>query len=1158
MSIKHLFCDNWQFSKQPLGTEYSDSFTWNSIDVPHDWLIYDTKNLYETSTGWYRKVFNYTKGSDLVSLRFEGVYMDSAVYVNNSLAGEWKYGYSTFEFEITDLLKDGENLITVRVNYQSPNSRWYSGAGIYRNVWLKEMPVTHIVPDGIYITTTPESGRVTVSTEICRPLNAQCDFGIKHTIRDKYGNVAAEHIAPATALDNTAIPNPIRREKYAYAATLQNLTVQNPQLWDITSPTLYTLETQLIQNGKVIEEETTKFGFRTVEFTADKGFFLNGNHVKLHGSCEHHDLGALGAAQNKAAIRRRLTQLREMGINAIRTSHNMPSAELMELADEMGFLILSEGFDMWERPKTEYDYARFFKDWAERDIASWVRRDRNHPSIIAWSLGNEIYDMHADHHGQEITSRLASWVRQHDPRKNGYITAGSNYLQWENAQKCADILKLAGYNYGEHLYGEHHKAHPDWMIYGSETASVVQSRGIYHFPLSRPVLADDDEQCSALGNSTTGWAAPNTEGCIIPDRDAEYCAGQFIWSGFDYIGESTPYSTKNSYFGQIDTAGFRKDSSYIFQSEWTDYKTDPIIHIFPYWDFSEGQEIDVRVTTNAPYAELFLNGKSLGRQHIDHAHGKTLTADYLIPYKEGELVAIGYDESGEEITRTSRRSFSEVTGLSLSLDKKSLMADGRDLVFLEISAHDSSYNFVANANNRINVEVTGAARLIGLDNGDSTDFEQYKAKSRRLFNGKLLAIIAAKTKPGDINIKVTSPHLSETTLIISALYSPDTEGVSAIEENTHIPPDSTGGYDEIPVRKIEFTAPTLKFTPDTREITVEAAIKPYYATYRDEIEYRLTNEVGISTNLAEITSAQVQSPDKYDKYNVTVRAKGDGRFYLRALCKNGTDKYRVLTALQFDAEGLGAASFDPYDFVAGGLYTVSSTGIGNGIERGAGFEQENAWFGFENTDFGSMGSDRVTVPIYANMTTPVKIKFYDGIPDQGGELIGDFTYHEPPEWLTYKPNTFKLTKKLKGVHTLVMQSSDRYHVKGFSFERQNDSYDLHPAASYEKIYGDSFTVSGDKVTGIGNNVVLDFGDFDFTEQPKSVIISGKSALPLNSIHLIFKPEQGTPQRILAEFKQSPDYAEQSFSVEGITGKGNISFTFLPGSSFDFNYFQFKK
>lgn len=1148
MSIKKLFCDNWEFSKQPFGTEYSDSFNWTRVDIPHDYLIGNTKNLYETSTGWYRKSFIYSKKPDTaVSLRFEGVYMDSALYVNGKLAGEWKYGYSTFEFEIGELLNDGENLIAVRVNYQSPNSRWYSGAGIYRNVWLKEMPLAHFVPDGIYIST--DNDTVTVSAEICRPEGIPCDFTVKHTVFDEKGNAVGEVSANASAVDFSVMPSAVRKDGYSYAVTLQKIKVSSPMLWDIDDPKLYTLKSQLVCGGNVIEEETDRFGFRTIEFTVDKGFFLNGRNMKIHGSCEHHDLGALGAAQNKTALRRRLVQLREMGINGVRTSHNMPSAELMEAADEMGFLVLSEGFDMWERSKTEFDYARFFKEWASIDVAAWVRRDRNHPSLIGWSIGNEIYDVHADSRGQEINSMLASNVRLHDPRCNGYVTSGSNYLEWENAQKCTDLFKLAGYNYGERLYAEHHKKHPDWMIYGSETCSVVQSRGVYHFPLSRPVLADDDEQCSSLGNSTTGWAAPNTEGCIIPDRDAEYCAGQFIWSGFDYIGESTPYSTKNSYFGQIDTAGFRKDSSYIFQSEWTDYKTAPTIHIFPYWDFSEGQEIDVRVTTNAPYAELFFNGKSLGRKHIDHLHGTELTADYLLPYQKGELLAVGYDEDGKEIVRERQCSFGDTSKLELKADKEELKADGRDLIFLEISALDSEGNFVANANNRVNVEVTGAGRLIGLDNGDSTDFEQYKCKSRRLFMGKLLAIIEAKTEAGKISVKISSPSIPDSEIEFKAVDAGDVQGISAVEENADVIPDSALGYDEIPVRKIELCAPTLKFNKEHRKIAVKAVILPQNASYREEIEYRITNEIGIASNLAEIKSIE--------NGVVTVAAKGDGRFYLRALCKNGTDKYRVLTALQMDAEGLGAASFDPYGFVIGGLYTVCSSGkVGNGIERGAGFEGENAWFGFENTDFGKFGSDTVTVPIYANCTTPVKIKFYDGIPDEGGELIGDFVYHEPPQWLTYKPNTFKLSKTLKGAHTFVMMSSDRYHVKGFSFEKPDTAFALHKAAECEKIYGDSFKVEGDCVTGIGNNVVLNFGEFDFEELPSTIVISGKSALPLNSIHITFKNEDS--KRIIAEFEGCGEYTERRFDLQGLAGKGELSFTFLPGSNFDFEWFRFER
>lgn len=1147
MPEKILFNNDWQFAKCPFGAEYSDSFDWKSVDIPHDMLIYDTKDLYETSTGWYRKLFAHEKKADrVVSIYFDGVYADSAVYVNGIFAGEWKYGYSAFEFDITDLLKSGENLITVRVNYQAPNSRWYSGAGIYRNVFLKESFASHILSDGVYIST--KGDEITVSTEIVRPKGLSGNFTLRSVVKAPNGEIAADLITSAAAIDESVIPAEIRKDGFSYSAALQKAIVNDPLPWDIDETNLYELETILLLDGREIDRESAKFGFRSAEFTCGGGFYLNGRHVKIHGSCEHHDLGALGAAFNKSAMRRRLRQLKEMGVNAIRTSHNMPASELMELADEMGFLVLSEGFDMWERAKTEYDYSRFFKKWIDKDIASWVRRDRNHPSLIGWSLGNEIYDMHADDRGQEITSLLAMLVRKHDPRENGVVTVGSNYLEWENAQKCADLLKTVGYNYGERLYEKHRELHPDWKIYGSETASVVQSRGVYHFPLSHAVLADDDEQCSSLGNSSTGWGAKNIEQCVISDRDAPYCAGQFIWTGFDYIGESTPYSTKNSYFGQFDTAGFRKDGSYIFQAEWTDFKKAPMIHIFPYWDFSEGQEIDVRITTNAPSAELFLNGRSLGKKAIDHLHGKTLTADYKVPYEKGELLAAAYDENGNEAAREISRSFGNTARLVLKADENSTKADGQSLIFLEISALDENGVFVANANNRVKIEVEGEGRLIGLDNGDSTDFEQYKGNSKRLFMGKLLAIIAPTLRAGEIKIKASSPLLPDETMIFASLPCEGTTNVSANERNFNSIAESRAGDSEIPVRKIEFIAPTLKFTEKIREITVIAVAKPENSSYKDELEFKLTNETGIPTNLAQIKST--------DNNKIVISAKGDGRFYLRGLCKNGTDKYRVLNAIQFDADGLGAAGFDPYKFVAAGLFTAGFR-AGNGIERGAGFEGENAWFAFENVDFGKDGSDTVTVPIYANCTTPVKIKFYDGMPDKGGEAIGDFIYHEPPEWLTYKPNTFKLDKKLTGVHTFAIMSSDRYHVKGFRFERKNRAFEIRRAGECEKIYGDSFTVSGGEVTGIGNNVVLDFGEFDFIEPPKRLIVSGRSALAKNSLHMILKGADNT-ERVLAEFEGCETYTERSFEMPSVTGAHNVSFTFLPGSDFDFNYFKFDK
>jgi beta-galactosidase len=361
-------------------------------------------------------------------------------------------------------------------------------------------------------------------------------------------------------------------------------------LWDIDSPNLYFLKSELSLNGEVIDAAETRFGFREIQFTQNDGFFLNGRRVKLCGVCQHHDTGALGAVADKDAIKRQLLLLREMGVNAIRTAHNPPAAVFMELADTMGFLVMSELTDMWQLPKTEYDYARFFDGWVEKDAASWIRRDRNCPSVIMWSVGNEIYDTHADFEaGAATLKKLMALVSEHDPDTHARVTLGSNYMPWENTQKCADIIKLIGYNYAEYLYGEHHSAHPDWLIYGSETGSTVQSRGVYHFPYSKPLLADDDMQCSALGNSSTSWGAKSVEAFLTDDRDAEFSLGQFVWTGTDYIGEPTPYQTKNSYFGHIDTAGFPKDSFYVIKSAWTDYKKAPFVHIFPYWDFSRGQ-----------------------------------------------------------------------------------------------------------------------------------------------------------------------------------------------------------------------------------------------------------------------------------------------------------------------------------------------------------------------------------------------------------------------------------------------------------------------------------------------------------------------------------------------------------------------------------------
>ena len=1153
-SYRKLFCDGWEFFKAPFGSEYSESFDFKQVDIPHDWLIYDTNNLYETSTGWYRKQFSYEKKEGIRTyIRFDGVYMDSTVYVNGERAGEWKYGYSAFMLDITDFIRSGENVVTVRVDYRSPNSRWYSGAGIYRKVWLCESPEIRFGNDGIYIAAEKkgENWEVSVSAEILRPEGASVTgIRVRNTILDKDKRAVSSYESDICAADISCIPVAVREKGAAYSLTTHIMRVENPELWDIEKPCLYEMVSEIICNGDITERISQTFGFRTIEFTTNKGFFLNGRHLKLHGSCEHHDNGCLGAVSNKAAIRRRFGKLRKMGVNAIRTSHNMPSEELMECADEMGMLILSEGFDMWERPKTDYDYGRFFNEWIERDVASWVRRDRNHPSIIGWSIGNEIYDVNADERGQEETSMLKRLVELYDPKRNGYVTFGSNYMQWENGQKCGDILKVVGYNYGERLYSEHHEKHPDWMIYGSETASVVQSRGIYHFPLSKTVLADDDEQCSSLGNSCTGWGAKNTEDCIIKDRDAEFSAGQFIWTGFDYIGEPTPYSTKNSYFGQFDTAGFPKDSAYVFRAEWTDYKTAPFVHIFPYWDFNEGMAVDVRVCSNAPRVELFFNGESKGAFDIDHKQGKQLTADYIIPYRRGELKAVAYDEKGSIIAEDIKRSFGDTARLEVEADKTVLKADGEDLIYLEVSAVDEKGTFCANANNRVNVKVEGAGRLMGLDNGDSTDYDQYKGTSRRLFSGKMLAVIGATDKTGDIKVTLTSPGLPESVITLKAVSADYERGISS-RENVAFAETECGRNDEIPVRKIEFCAESLVFTEDKREITVSVKVYPENSDYRNEIEYRVTNETGIPTNMADCTVNKDNT--------VTLKARGDGEFYLRALCKNGTNRYHVMSVLKFAARGLGSALTDPYNFVTGGLYTRASENISSGIERGVGFAfGGESWAAYDNIDFGAVGSDTVTVSIWANTNDPVDVRFYDGIPDEGGRLLGSYKYHKKPEWMVFKEETYKLPYRLKGVKTLCIETDCGYQLKGFRFIEKKREFDVNYAAEAEQIYGDKFTTGHREVTGIGNNVMLDFGEFDFSErQPQKLIISGKSPLPLNSIHLILSGGEGE-ERIICEFgtDNNLEYSERIFDLKNVSGRKKVSFAFLPGSNFDFNYFRF--
>lgn len=1130
-----LFNNGWEFAKN------NSHFT--PIDIPHDWLIYNTYDLYESGLGIYQKNFEITELPNRAYLIFEGVYMDCKVFINDQLIGEWKNGYSTFQVDITKGLKLGDNKLKVDVNHQSPNGRWYSGAGIYRNVWLQTSGNSYFKLDGTYVTMTPvpEKEYKEWDIRIDSEINVQGKGYISHTII--YDNqkiaVSLKSINSNTVLDS------------------QILNVLNPALWSAKSPNLCSLISQLyiIENEKevCVDSVTQNIGFKHILLDPKEGLIVNGKKIKLQGTCEHHDLGCLGSAVNRSAIERRLKILKTMGVNAIRTAHNMPAVELMDLADEMGFYIVSEAFDMWERPKVKYDYARFFKTWAERDVRSWIRRDRNHPSLIMWSIGNEIYDTHFDERGQEITKRLISYVIDNDPRKNGKITIGSNYMPWENAQKCGDIVKVVGYNYGEKYYNVHHNSNPDWIIYGSETCSVVQSRGIYHFPYQQSLLADDDEQCSSLGNSTTSWGARSTERCIISDRDTKYSLGQFIWTGFDYIGEPTPYHTKNSYFGQIDTAGFPKDSYYIFQAEWTSYKDLPIIHIFPYWDFNPGQTVDIRVCSNAPRIELFFNSKSQGDFNLDHVNGLDLLGHWSIQYEPGELKAVAYDEDGNIIAQEIKKSFKDPYKINLIANKNKIKADGQELVFIEIFMEDINGNPVENANNRVDVKVTGCGRLIGLDNGDSTDYDAYKGTNRRLFSGKLLAIIAPTLSAGIISMEVKSKGIKTASLKIESTLPENIEqlkkGLSVIDKN-YEQVVREGSKDEVPIRKLQLTPISGQgFTQDSKEKFLDVKIFPENATYKD-LEWRIVNDAGITSNIAKL---------EVKNNRVKLIAISDGKFQVRAMCKNGSKKIRLISQLDFTIEGLGETYKNPYNFISAGLYDDSKGEVTNGNERGIATSRDGeTQICFRNIDFGEIGSEVITMPIFTLSDEVYNIAIWSGMPHKKDSfLIKVVTYQKPSKWNIYQEETYNLGQKFKGITSICFVLNKKIHLKGFCFKKTNRAFETLYANNSDYIYGDNFKMVGSRVEDIGNNVSLEFLNMDFGDSGITRIkLCGHSPIDRNTIHLRFIDQKGNEERRIVEFDHTEDYMKREFNFDKIEGLQKVIFVFLPGSNFNLEYFTF--
>lgn len=1127
-----LFNDGWQFCLCDIGTELSalPGRHWYDVELPHDWLINDTSKLYETGEGWYRRSLpcSAEQLSGRVLLNFDGVYMNSTLFVNGKEAGSWTYGYSAFEHDITDFLHEGENELLLRVSHQSPNTRWYSGAGIFRDVMLKLRPAAYIGTNGVYIHSAPqpEGGWTTeVETDV---------VGEASDIR-----MLLEVFDPAGAsMGGYGLEAHFDGGHEKFTASFNST---DPELWSVDDPMLYTLKISLYSGSELLDCVNETFGYRTAEFDPDRGFLLNGEPVKLHGVCMHHDLGALGSALNEAALARQLRIMKEMGVNAIRTSHNMPARQLVQLCDEMGLLVDSEAFDMWEKPKTEFDNHRFFTEHAERDVRSWIERDRNHPCIIMWSIGNEINDT-IDPHGLDITKRLYEYVLKYDPKGNAAPTIGSNYMGDENAQKCSDVVKLAGYNYSEYLYDEHHKKYPDWVIYGSETASAVRSRGIYRFPAELPLLTGEDCQCSSLDNSVVGWGSSAMKSWRL-DRDCPFCCGQFIWTGFDYIGEPTPYNTKNSYFGIVDTAGFPKDIYYFYQSVWVSPEQKKVLHIVPsYWDFIPGQEIDVLIYSNARDVELFLNGKSIGSHVMELETSQDMRAHFKVPFEPGVLRVVGHFADGSECSEVLHTP-SDPAAVVLTSDKETLLADGRDIAFVEISTVDVNGIPVGNARNRIRVEVSGAGRLVGLDNGDSTDYDSYKGDNRRLFSGKLLAMIESTLEPGEITVRAYSEGLENAELRLVSENCGEVSGVSVVTENK-FPAVCRAYTGEVPARLLLPEVDVNSFDPERRSAEIRAKLLPENCTY-DDISWSVVRRNGVESSLA-----QVEGSGR----SAVVTAKGDSEFFVRAMVHNGAEHPQVIADIPFTAEGLGAAVRDAYSFISASTLDSSNVPT-NIIEDGAlsNFDGRTVMT-YSDIDFGKTGSQIISLSVGTCFDMPVEV--WEVTPDDG-KLICRVDFGNNGHWCGFAGQNFALAERLTGVRTISVVIDSRVIFGGFSFVPIERAYDTNWVGEADSVYGDDYRIDGRRVADIGNNVIINYEGLDFGEDgSEALIISGETGNPMNQIQLRYTPAGGAQKTVLLEFQQDGG-REQRFDIPKLSGVNDVSFVFMPGSRFDFDWFRFE-
>ncbi|HTY88267.1 MAG TPA: beta-galactosidase GalB [Candidatus Acidoferrum sp.] len=771
-----------------------DDRQWRLLNLPHDWGIEgpfqqeypgETGKLPWWGVGWYRKHLE-VPASDQgrkIYLAVDGAMAYATVWVNGRFVGGWPYGYASWQLDLTPYLKFGaDNLIAIRLDNPPDSSRWYPGGGIYRNVWLVKTAPVHVAQWGTYVTTpeiSPKQAAVKIQVKVQNDTDAEAPVSVHNEIFElRADGEKGESVA-------AAVTGGVKIAAGRSQTVDDQLHFKDPKLWSIETPRRYVAVTTLEQNGKVLDCYETPFGIRTTQFTADNGFLLNGKRVPLNGVCDHHDLGALGAALNTRALERQLQILKSMGGNAIRTSHNPPAPELLDLCDRLGLVVMDESFDCWERSKKKYDYHRLFDAWHEKDWRAELRRDRNHPSIILWSIGNEVGEqgIPARHW---ITAELTAIAHEEDPTRPATAACSDTRAGYNGFQTNVDVF---GYNYKPAEYGRFRQANPHQPLFGSETASCVSSRGEYFFPVVTNKLAGRaDFQVSSYDLYAPPWATTPDSEFSGQDKNP-FVAGEFVWTGFDYLGEPTPYNadssnllnftdpneqarmkreldelgkirvpSRSSYFGIIDLAGFPKDRFYLYQARWRpDF---PMAHLLPHWTWPDrvGQVTPVHVYTSGDSAELFLNGKSLGLKKKGQYEYRLAWDDVV--YQPGELKVVAY-KNGRKWATDVMKTAGPAAKLTLHADRDKIRADGQDLSYITIAVTDKDGVPVPRAKDHIKFQIEGPGEIMATDNGDPTSFESFQAPERNAFNGLALAIVRAKAGvSGTIKLTATADGLA--------------------------------------------------------------------------------------------------------------------------------------------------------------------------------------------------------------------------------------------------------------------------------------------------------------------------------------------------------------------------------------------------------------